>query len=40
MGNKDTGNREKKKPAKPKPKVEPGRKREEYSPAPGGAPKS
>jgi hypothetical protein len=35
MGNKDKGKRETKKTPKPKPKVEPGRKREEYSPAPG-----
>jgi len=40
MGNKDTGKREKKKPAKVQPKVAPGRKREDYSPAPTGAPKS
>jgi hypothetical protein len=32
MGNKDMGKREQKKPAKPKPKVEPGRKREEAPP--------
>jgi hypothetical protein len=40
MGNKNTGKRETKKPAKPQPKVAPGRKREDYSPAPGGASKS
>jgi hypothetical protein len=32
MGNKNTGKREQKKPPKPKPKVEPGRKREEALP--------
>jgi hypothetical protein len=40
MGNKNTGKRETKKAPKPKPKVEPGRKREDYSPALGGPPKS
>jgi hypothetical protein len=40
MGNKDTGKRETKKAPKPKPKVEPGRKREDYSPIPSGPPKN
>jgi hypothetical protein len=33
MGNKNTGKREVKKPAKPKPKAAPGRKREEFTPS-------
>jgi hypothetical protein len=33
MGSKDKGKKETKKPPKPKPKVEPGRKREDYSQA-------
>jgi hypothetical protein len=40
MGNKNTGKREAKKPAKPKPKVEPGRKREGFTPSSGGPAKS
>jgi hypothetical protein len=40
MGNKDTGKRETKKAPKPKPKVEPGRKRGDYNPVPGAPVKS
>jgi hypothetical protein len=34
MGSKDKGRKEVKKAPKPKPKVEPGRKRETFAPAP------
>lgn len=34
MGNKDKGRKETKKTPKPKPKLEPGRKREVFTPAP------
>jgi hypothetical protein len=34
MGNKDKGRKETKKAPKPKPKAEPGRKREVFTPAP------
>jgi hypothetical protein len=34
MGNKNTGKREEKKKPKPQPKAAPGRKRDDFSPAP------
>ena len=37
MGNKNTGKREVKKPAKPQPKVAPGRKREDFTPPSSGS---